>query len=82
MLKILLVLSIDIVFVREVKIVPKRYSGSLLVNWLQSYKLSKLKDDLIIRESNTCSTRVVRGGPRSRIFFRSPTLRACSFAAL
>ena len=63
MLKILLVLSIDIVFVREVKIVPKRYSGSLLVNWLQSYKLSKLEEDPIVRESKLGCTRVVRGGP-------------------
>ena len=32
----MLVLSIDIVFVKEVKIFPKRYCGSLWVNWLQS----------------------------------------------
>ena len=33
------------VYVREVQIFPKRYCGSLQVNWLQSYKLSKLEDD-------------------------------------
>ena len=42
-LKILLVLLIEIVFVKEIKISPKRYCGSLQVNWRQSYKLSKLE---------------------------------------
>ena len=41
----------------------------------------KLEDDLIVQESNPGCTRVVRGGPRGRIFFRSPTLTACNFAA-
>ena len=48
----------------------------------QIYMLSKLKDDLIICESNPGCTCVARGGLRGRIFFRSPTLTACSFAAL
>ena len=51
-------------------------------NLLQSYKLAKLEDDLVIWESNPGRTHVVRGGPHGRIFFRSPTLTSCSFAAL
>ena len=43
---------------------------------------SKLEDDIIVRESNLGRTRVVRDGPRGRTFFTSPTLTACSFAAL
>ena len=54
----------------------------MYVKGLQNYKLSKLEGDLIVRESNPGRTRVVGGGPRGRIFFRSPTLTACSFAAL
>ena len=37
---------------------------------------------IIVWESNAGCTCVVRGGPRSRIFFRFQTLTACSFAAL
>ena len=68
-------LSIEIVFVKEVEIFPKRYYGSLWVNWLQSYKLSKLEDDPAVQESN----HVVRGGPGGRFFFKPPTLTACNF---
>ena len=42
-LKILLVLLVNIKFVKEVQVFPKSYCGSLYVNWLQSYKLSKLE---------------------------------------
>ena len=38
--------------------------------------------DDIVWESNAGRTRVVRGGPRGRIFFRSPTLTGSSSAAL
>ena len=79
MLNILLVLSIEIV--KEVEIFPKRYCGSLYVNWLQSYKLSKLEDDPIVWELNLGRTPVVRGGPDGRIFFKPPTLTACNFDA-
>ena len=68
-------------FVKEVKIFLKRYCGSLLVNWLQNYKLSKLEDDPIVQESKLGRTRVVRGGPVGRIFFKPPTLTACNFDA-
>ena len=74
-------LYIEIVFVKEVEIFQKRYCGSLQVNWLQSYKLSKLEDDPIVRESNLGCTRVVRGGPAGRIFLKPPTLTACNFDA-
>jgi len=66
----------------KAQIPPKRHRRRPQVNWLQSHKLSKLEDDLIVRESNPGRTRVVRGGPRGRIFFRSPTLTACTSAAL
>ena len=42
----------------------------------------KVGDDLIVRDLNPGHTRVVRGGPRGRIFFRSPILTACSFAVI
>ena len=68
-------------FVKELEIFLKRYSGSLYVNRLQSYKLPKLEDDPITWESNAGRTRVVRGGPVGRIFFKPPTLTACNFDA-
>ena len=71
-------LLIEIVFVKEVELFPKRYCGSLKVNWLQSYKLPKLEDDPIVLESNLGCTHVVRGGPGARIFFKPPTLIACN----
>ena len=74
-------LSIEIVFVKEVEIFPKMYCGSLKFNWLQNYKVSKLEDYPIVRESNPGRTRVVRGGPDGRIFFKPPTLTACNFDA-
>ena len=81
MLRILLVLSIEIAFVKEVEIFLKRYCGSLYFNWLQSYKLSKLEDDPIIWELNLGRTRVVRIGPGGEFFVKPPTLTACNFAA-
>ena len=51
LLRTLLVLSIESEFVKEVYIFQERYCGSLNVNWLQSYKLSKLVDDPIVQES-------------------------------
>ena len=78
----LLVLLIELGFVKEVEIFPNRYCGSLQVNWMQSCKLSKMEDDPIVRESNLGRTRVVRGGPAGRIFFKPPSLTACNFDAL
>ena len=77
----LLDLSIETLFVKEAKIFPKKYCGSLYVHWLQSYKLSKLEDDPIVRVSNPGRTRVVRDGPVGRIFFKPPTLTAFNFDA-
>ena len=74
-------LSIEIVFVKEVEIFPKRHCGALSVNWLQSFKLSKLEDNPIVQESNPGRTRVFRGGPVGRISFKPPTLTACNFDA-
>ena len=74
-------LLIEIEFVKEVEFFPKKYCGSLQVNWLQSYKLSKLQDDRIVRESRLGRTCVVRGGPDGKIFFKPPTLTACNFDA-
>ena len=45
-------LLIEIVFVKEVKIFPKRYCESLRVNRRQSYKLSELEDDPIRSSGN------------------------------
>ena len=74
-------LLIEIVFVKEVELFPKRYCGSLKVDWLQSYKLPKLEDDPIFQELNLGRTHVVRGGPGGRIFLKPPTLTACNFDA-
>ena len=52
-----------------------------MVNWLQSYKLPKLEDDPIIRESNPGRTRVVRLGPGAEFFVKPPTSTAYNFAA-
>ena len=79
-LKILLELQIEIVYIKEVEIFPKRYCRSLWVNWLQSYKLSKLGNDPIVWESNPGHTRVVRVVPGAEFFVRPPTLTACNFA--
>ena len=75
----MLVLSIEIVFVKEVEFFPKRYCGCLQVNWLQNYKLLKLEDDPINRKLNPSRTRVLQGGPDGRIFFKPPSLTACNF---
>ena len=74
-------LLIEIMLVREVEIFPKRYCGSLQDNWLQSYKLSNLEDDPIIRELNPGRTRVIRLGPGAEFFVKPPTLTACNFEA-
>ena len=68
-------------YVKEVKIFPKRYCRSLYVNWLQSYKLSKLEDDPIIQESNPGRIHVVRLGPGAEFFVKPPTLTASNFEA-
>ena len=68
-------------YFKEVDIFPKRYCGSLWVNWLQSYKLSKLEDDPIVQESNPGRTCVVRLGPGAEFFVKPPTLTACNFAS-
>ena len=65
-------------FVKEVEIFPKRYCGSLKVNWRQNYKL---EDDPVVRVSNLGRTRVVRGGPGGRIFLKPPNVTACNFGA-
>ena len=62
-------------------IFQKRCCGSLLVNWLQSYKLPKLEDDPIALESNPGCARVVRGGLGGRILFKPPNVTACNFVA-
>ena len=53
MLRILLGLCIKSLCVEKVKIIPKRYFGFLFINWLQSYKLSKLEDVPIIQKSTS-----------------------------
>ena len=80
-LRIPLELSIEILYVKEVEIFPKRCCGSLYVNWLQSYKLTKLEDDLIVQESNPSRTHVARLGPGAEFFVKPPTLTACNFEA-
>ena len=52
-----------------------------VVNWLQSYNLSKLEDDPIVQESNPGRNRVVRLGQRAESFVKPQTLTACNFAA-
>ena len=79
-LPVLLVKVIKRPLLRGFKVYLKLEKFSIWkVNWLQSYKLPKLEDDPIVQESNPGRTRVVRGGPGGRIFFKPPTLTACNF---
>ena len=87
-LKVLLGSLLYTLSINDCKYYQMRYYSSLRVcktaggQSQRSEKNMTLEDDLIVRELNPGRTRVVRGGPRGRIFFRSPTLTACSFAAL
>ena len=79
MLKILLVFCIESLYFEKIKIIPKRYFGSLWVSWLQSYKLSKLevlKDFYHSASSLTCLPRA-----EGQNFFQASnfdTLQLCS----
>ena len=80
--KILLDLWIEILYVKKVEIFQKRYCECLWVKGMQSCGLSNFENDLIIQDSNLGCTCLVRVRQRYMIFFRSPTLTACNFAAL